>query len=190
MKARRQIGVPSCLFLFLVILCPKLYGKGILDITQSDTCWHLQLNVPVLDLFNLDTIPRSQKLKAHIKSNLLLLNNPSSILSIPQQCKITKYDLLVPEEYRFISGYGVNEQSEHNYELDEALIRYGRSDIEVILMFNCIEGITQLNFDLFETFPGFYSVDVDWRVNFGSGKTELTMSSSTVYFSNQVTLKS
>ncbi|MBO1255603.1 DUF2796 domain-containing protein [Alteromonas sp. 5E99-2] len=190
MKVSRKLGVSSCLFLFCILLSTKLHGKGTLTITQSDTSWYMQLNMPVLDLFNMDTIPRSQKLKAHIKSSLLLLNNSSAVVSIPEQCNMTKLNVLIPKEYQFSSEYGAKQHLRDIYALNDIAYVNENTDVEITLMFSCADEINQLDLTLFDTFLGFYTVDVDWKVNLGNGKAELSASSTTVYFSNKKMLKS
>ncbi len=153
------------------------HGKAELAIAISKEDVIIELHSPAHNILGFEHQPKTEKQQQLLANAITRLKTTDNILIIPKsaQCKLKSVEVESPFSHK-------NDEIHHH---EEEAHEEAHSEFEVIYQYQCGDNkhLTNVNLKpLFENFPGFEQLDVQWLSNNKQSAKTLSINNSHIDF--------
>ncbi|MFC3851831.1 DUF2796 domain-containing protein [Salinispirillum marinum] len=167
-----------------------VHGVATMTIAQDGGDFVVELNTPSINVVSFEHLPNTDAQRSELEQALTLLQDASNLVELTRAGACELEDIHVTSEQLAAMGYsssGTKDDHGHDHD-DHAHDDHGHderhSDFVVEYTFHCDEPsrVIGAHLPVFEAFPSFETIDVQWIVNSQQGAARATAGSNAVLF--------
>lgn len=157
---------------------PHVHGEANLNIAIDGNTLTFDLETPAMNVLGFEHEPSTDEQKETTANAKRDLTHVDDIFVIENgQCEVRAIDVDMPFE-----GHHHDEEHEHEHEGHTHADGSVHSDVDAGYTYECSDGaaVSQVTINIFDRFPGFHQLNVQWIANNKQGAQTLTKDERTI----------